>query len=187
MNIFTKKRHYFLNRKCCTFLHHRVSNISNLTSFIFWNTHSNTIKITINKTQNHLGECRAWSQTESSDLDLPMSLETLAARAASMMVPHRRLCAVGFRLWAGPSGGGAASLRLDWEVRKRAPKRADSDPCGAPPPPCSWWKDMRNSSTGAKEPLGAMLKPFMSRRSFCRFFLPPPPPANNVTYQYTVL
>lgn len=40
-----------------------------------------------------------------------------------------------------------------------------------------WWRDAMNSATGGNVTLfdGAMLKPFISRLSFCRFFLPPEP------------
>ena len=64
--------------------------------------------------------------------------------------------------------------------------------------PCSsgvpwWWSGSRrlamNSATGGKVPLpdgwGAMLKPFISRRSFCRFFFPPTPRDNSVTQPAT--
>lgn len=45
-----------------------------------------------------------------------------------------------------------------------------------------WSSEVANSETGAREfddPGGAMLKPFIRRRSFCRFFFPPVPGMEN--------
>lgn len=58
----------------------------------------------------------------------------------------------------------------------------------------SWWccwSEAMNSTTGGREPVvdgwGPMLKPFISRRSFCRFFLPPVPVVMVNYYNYVMI
>jgi len=117
-----------------------------------------------------------------------MSLDTLPAFAASINVPQRffrelprvpRLCrdtlarpgTLLVLVWCGLFFGVAPGPNIPLSVE----------------PNNSWWefscctccKDAMNSATGGRVQLppgcGPMLKPFMRRRSFWRFFLPPAP------------
>ena len=124
-----------------------------------------------------------------------MSLETRPALAASIRVPHRlflepalvsrdcraQVVSPGTLLvlvWCGCFFGVAPGPNIPLRV---LPKR-------------SWWplsccpccREAMNSATGGKLPLpptwGAILNPFMSRRSFWRFFFPPAPVEHSIQY-----
>lgn len=121
-------------------------------------------------------------------MNLPMSLETLPAFAASISVPQRfflelprvpRLCrdplaspgTLLVLIWCGLLFGIAPCPNIPLSVEPNSSWCESS--C------CTCCRDAMNSATGGRVPLppgcGPILKPFISRRSFWRFFLPPAP------------
>lgn len=130
----------------------------------------------------------------------PMSRETRPALAASMSVPHRRFLEP-FRVkrvwraevvspgtlfvlvWWGCFLGVAPGPNIPLRVLPNRSLWLLSD--------CVCCRDAMNSATGGKVPLplgcGAMLKPFISRRSFWRFFFPPAPVKTFFARYFTIV
>lgn len=126
---------------------------------------------------------------------VPMSLETLPALAASMMVPQRRFFDSFWDslLLLAPVPSPGTLLVLVWcrfgaILDPKIPLRVlPKSSCGWSS--CECCRDAVNSATGGSWPLpdgcGAMLKPFISLLSFWRFFLPPAPMDNSFTLPST--
>lgn len=119
-------------------------------------------------------------------IDLPISLETLPTFAASIRVPQRffRELLLVPRICCGPVASPGTLLVLVWcglffTPGPNMPLRVEPNRSWWEFSCCTCWRDAMNSATGGRVPLppgcGAMLKPFIKRRSFWRFFLPPAP------------
>lgn len=120
--------------------------------------------------------------------DLPINLETLPAFAASIRVPQRFFRELFLVPWLcrDPVASPGTLLVLVWcglffgvVPGPNMPLRVEPNKSGWEFSCCACWRDAMNSATGGRVPLppgcDPMLNPFINRRSFWRFFLPPAP------------